>query len=357
MDTASLPTVSIDVGLLDKLTSDPSSLTLLSSTDAFQNFQRQSEEYIKRILPNLDLSKLNSSAIDPLVESSYAFKHPHSRPIETLPKTIDEFKNVFPNFVPPSQISIVPAVSSLQASRTLHEDSKKELTPLEKLLDQNFKEMHSTIQQALSAARKARIQFDEKILTGPIHPYQKLIYEYLGPNFKSPSVFELELPQTFCPVQSLERLNGITDNIFQNTVTHFQHLTAGIGKLENEEEMELLQGLGHAFATLSATDKGSAFVVDRKKTAEYLEFAETVRNIPIKEIVNNPVQTAQRIINRLIQILESSQKTEEEGLSKISHEDTEKTTSVISTIQEEISSNESLKISPQEVVLQSKTTN
>lgn len=305
MDIATLvPKLSVDVDLFERLMTEPLSLATLSSTDEFIKLQKQSEECVKKLFPALDLAKLTSQTTDSLVENSYAFTHPHSRPFESLPKTTDEFKNVFPHFVTPSETVLVPAVSSLESARPLHEDTKKELSPIEKLLDQNFKEMHSTIQQALSAARSARISFDEKILTGPIHPYQKLIHEYLGPDFKSPSVLDLELPQSFCPTVALQSLNNITNKTFENTVTQFQHLTAGIGKVENAEEMELLQGLGHAFATLSSTEHGPMFVIDRKKTANYLEFAETVRNIPIKEIVNNPVQTARRIIHRLIQILE-----------------------------------------------------
>jgi hypothetical protein len=45
------------------------------------------------------------------------------------------------------------------------------------------------------------------------------------------------------------------------------------------------------------------FVIDHKKTADYLRFAEMVRNIPIKEIVTNPVETAQKVITQMIEVL------------------------------------------------------
>lgn len=297
------PKLTIDVDLFERLVTDPLSIVSLSSTDQFVNLQKQSEELVKRLLPSLDLSKYTPPKPDPSIESSYAFRNHQTRTIESLPKTVDDFKNVFPNFVPPSQTILVPPVSSLQSARPLHEDTKKELTPLEKMLDENFKEMHSTIQRALSAARGARTKVEEKLLSGPIHPYQKLIHEYLGPDFKSPSIYELPVPLSFCPTVALQKLNNITDKTFENTMSHFQHLTAGIGKIENEQEMELMQGLGHAFATLSSTDQGAMFIIDREKTAKYLEFAETVRTMPVREIVENPVQTAQRLIHRLIEIL------------------------------------------------------
>lgn len=306
-DITTLPALSVDIGTLDKLfSSHTTTLATLNSSFAFDQLQQQANEYIKSIFPTFDLTKI-PSIVTPQLKNSYAFNLPSTRPIESLPKNLDEFRSVFPNFPSQPETQIVPSVSSLQAKRPLHEETKKELTPLEKMLDENFKQMHATIQQALSAARSARIQFDEKLLTGPIHPYQKLVHQYLGPDFKTPSVYDLPLPVNFCPVTSLQKLNDITDSIFKNTVTQFQHLTAGIGKIENDEERTMLEGLGHGFAVLSATSEGPKFVIDKEKTAKYIEFAETFRSIPIKEIVNNPVEIAQRVIARIIEIFEPTQ--------------------------------------------------
>lgn len=356
VDLSTAPKMTIDVDLFDKLLFDPSLVATLSSTSSFKDLQKQSEEFVKKLFPNIDLTKFAEAATkNSNVESSFAYNNPHTRKIETLPKTINEYKNLFPNFVPPAETVITPSVSSLEAARPLHSDTKKNLTPIEKLLDENYKELHSTIQQALSAARTARVKFDEKILNGPIHPYQKLIYDYLGPDFKTPSIFDLELPHTFCPITSLQRLNNINDKIFENTVTHFQHLTAGIGKIENEDERKLMESLGHAFATLSATSEGQMFVIDRNKTAKYLEFAETFRNIPVKEIVNNPVQTAQRVINRLIQILDPDPIGNTDNSLEQSETPHNQTFEIVN--KNELKLNESTKISSPVTVLQEQTAN
>jgi hypothetical protein len=283
---------------------DPFSImTSLSSSGILEILKNSSSLTTDKMLPSFNLTDLiGKIPVDSQVIESTAYRRQEVKTIESLPKSFDDIRNMFPNISPQPQTSIVPAVSSLESARTLHETTKTQLTPLEQLLDQNFKNMHSTIQRALSAARATRLNFEDKILSGPIHPYQKLIHKYLGLDFKTPSVLDLPLPEKFCPIQTTQHLQKVNDQFFENTLTHFQHLTAGIGKIENEDEMQLMEGLGHTFATLSSTAEGDMFVVDHKKTAEYLEFAETVRTIPISEIVNNPIQTAQRLLHRLAQI-------------------------------------------------------
>jgi len=300
-DITTLPALSVDIDMFDKLLNQSLTLTFQNSSLAFHELQEKTNNYIKNVFPNFDLSKL-PIVVDPQLQNNFCYKNKITRPIESLPKSLDEFKNVFPNFVPPDKTPVIPSVSSLESKRTLHEETKKELTPIEQMLDENFKQMHATIQQALSAARSVRLEIDEKLLNGPIHPYQKMVYQYLGPNFKTPSVYDLELPQNFCPVTTLQSLNDITNSFFENTMTQFEHLTAGIGKIENEDEQALMEGLGHGFSVLSATSEGMMFIIDKEKAAQYIEFAEIFRSIPVRDIVDNPVDIAKRVLNRVVQI-------------------------------------------------------
>jgi hypothetical protein len=304
MDTTGLPKLTLDVQTYEEMLKDPFSImTSLSSSGILEILKNSSSLTTDKILPSFNLADLmDKIPVNSQVIESTAYRRQEVKKIESLPKSFDEIRNMFPNINPQPQTSIVPAVSSLESARTLHETTKTQLTPLEQLLDQNFKNMHSTIQRALSAARAVRLNFEDKILSGPIHPYQKLIHKYLGLDFKTPSVLDLPVPENFCPITTVKHLNKVTDQFFENTLTHFQHLTAGIGKVENEDERQLMEGLGHGFATLSATAEGDMFVIDHKKTAEYLEFVETFRTIPISEIVNNPIQTAQRMLFRLMEI-------------------------------------------------------
>jgi len=250
---------------------------------------------LKKLLPKSQTSYANAL-------SGYTLSNP--MPIESLPKNFNDYESLFPNFKAPEKTTTNVPVSSLHAARTLFADTKRDLSPVEKLLDENYRELHSTIQQAISAARTARIKFEDKLLSKPLHPYQKLIYQYLGPDFTSPSIDDVPLPETFCPKQATEDVEKISMYYSNFAVTQFQHLTAGIGKIENDDERALLEGLGHAFTVLSSTPTGEAmFAIDKEKTAKYLEFAELVRNIPVSQILSNPIEIAQKVVSRYIEIL------------------------------------------------------
>lgn len=311
MDITTFPALSVTVDQINEaLNFGPLAASsiqqTLSSIETLKTLQQISQTDISSSLPTLNLAKLVKPNYDSVMQSLSCYEPYQRKPIEDLPKTLDDFQNVFPNFKPQEKLTTNVAVSSLISRRSLHEDTNKVLSPLQKMLDENFKAMHSTIQSALSAARMVRSSVEEKLLGGPLHPYQKLIHQYLGVNFVSPSVLDLPLPENYCPKQTLAQLNNITDSCFKNTLTQFQHITAGIGKIENSEELELMQNAGHGFAVLSATSEGDKFVIDSKKTADYLEFAETVRTIPMDQILNNPIETAQRLLYRLTEIFSDS---------------------------------------------------
>jgi len=110
-DIKTLPPLSVDIGTLDKLFSSPTTLATITSSIAFDQLQQQANEYIKSIFPTFDLTKIPSIAT-PQLKNSYAFNLPSTRTIESLPKNLDEFKSVFPNFVSQPEIQIVPSVSS-----------------------------------------------------------------------------------------------------------------------------------------------------------------------------------------------------------------------------------------------------
>ena len=311
MNVSSFPSLSIQVNEIDNLINfGPLTVSpiqqALSSIDMMKDLQKICQTDISTLLPTLNLANLVKPNYDSILQTLSCYEAYQRKPIEELPKTLDDFKNVFPNFAPLEPIDTNVDPNSLVAKRKLHEESDKPLTPLQKLLDQNFKAMHSTIQSALSAARAVRVNFEESLLRGPFHPYQKLICQYLGINFVSPSIHELIVPKNYCPKQTLAKLSNITDSCFKNTLTQFQHITAGIGKIENSDELELMQNAGHCFAVLSATAQGDKFVIDQQKTANYLAFAETVRTMPMEEILNNPIETAQRLLYRLIEILDDT---------------------------------------------------
>lgn len=251
----------------------------------------------------------NSSADDTLVPQTPLQQQPAVYDLSFLqtlsgmfPEQISQFVNQVPTSIPSTQLPSFLETPFQQPSE--QPTTSQTLAHYgQQMLELDRKKAQFTIQQALSSARAVRQQLEMTLLSsGPIHPYERLIYDYLGPNFICPKITDLELPSNFSTKQTMETLEQISTQCFQKTLTHFQYVTGGIGKEGCEDDTFLMKNLGNFFSTLSTTDKGIEFVEDKAKTAEYISFSETVRNIPADYIINNPVDAAQRLLNQFIKI-------------------------------------------------------
>ena len=174
----------------------------------------------------------------------------------------------------------------------------------QKMLELDRKKAQLTIQTALSSARAVRNELETMLLSsGPIHPYEKAIYDYCGENFICPKITDLELPSNFSSTSTLQALDVLTTKTFQNTLTHFNYITASAGKEGCEDDPFKMTNLGNFFTTLTMTDEGPQFIEQKEKFASYLAFAETVRNIPSEYIIKHPVDTAQRLLHQFLKIM------------------------------------------------------
>jgi hypothetical protein len=135
---------------------------------------------------------------------------------------------------------------------------------------------------------------------GPICPYEATLLEYLGPKFKCPTIHDLPFPLHFSAEEAVEEILTIGDQYHNQMITHLQMMSAEA--VDTSFPGITSENLGNAFAVLSATDKGEEYVIDRNKTAQFLEFAEIVKNIPSDYIIENPVEVAQKLIHRYLEI-------------------------------------------------------
>ena len=62
------------------------------------------------------------------------------------------------------------------------------------------------------------------------------------------------------------------------------------------------ENIGNVFAEPVTTKKGTTYVLNKKKFADHLEFAEIVRSIPMQQIIDNPKEIAYKLIHKFIQI-------------------------------------------------------
>lgn len=135
---------------------------------------------------------------------------------------------------------------------------------------------------------------------GPACPYEKTKIEYLGANFIVPSIHDLDVPKNFSVEIATKAIKQVSTNYNNVLMTNVQQMTAEAA--DTSYVGIKTEQLGNAFVVLSATSKGTEYVVDKHKAALHLEFAELVRNIPLNDILENPTLVAQKLITRYMQI-------------------------------------------------------
>lgn len=156
------------------------------------------------------------------------------------------------------------------------------------------------LNSALSAARSLKQQIQSTIFDGPVCPYQRTLLEYLGPNFKCPTIDDLPLPRNFNPAEAIKIILDVDKKHDKQMTTHLQIMSAEAA--DTNFPGVTSQNLGHAFAVLSATSRGQEYIIDKKKTGQHLEFVELISKIPTDYIVEHPVIVAQKLVARYLEI-------------------------------------------------------
>lgn len=139
----------------------------------------------------------------------------------------------------------------------------------------------------------------------PDCPYQRTIFEYLGPNFIAPTIYELPYPQSFSTEKSTSALVTINKRYHDKMLTQLEQMTAEAA--DTTFPGMTSEHLGNAFAVLSTTVNGKEYTIDRHKAALHLEFAEIVRNLSVEDIIKDPLGVGHRLIARYIEINEDLQ--------------------------------------------------
>lgn len=169
------------------------------------------------------------------------------------------------------------------------------------LIEQDRNKAIEKINGLLAKINKLKDDFQISQDSKPICPYEQTKLEYLGPNFIVPSISDLPEPVNFSVDTAVSSGLLINKQMHENMLTQLNLMSAEA--MSENFSGNLSEVLGHAFTMLSSTSTGEQVrVVDRHKTALHLEFAEIVRNIPINQIIENPVIIAQKLINRYIEI-------------------------------------------------------
>ena len=152
----------------------------------------------------------------------------------------------------------------------------------------------------LSSIQQFKQNIQDNILSGPVCPYQKTLNEYLGLDFKCPSIHSLTILPDYSVEKAVGLLTNIGDKHTDQMLTHLAVMTAEAA--DTGFPGITSQHLGNAFAVLSTTTNGQEYVINKPKLAKHLEFAEIVKSIPVEYIKQNPVIVAQKLVSRYIEI-------------------------------------------------------
>lgn len=133
-----------------------------------------------------------------------------------------------------------------------------------------------------------------------ICPYEQTKVKYLGVNYVAPSIEELSYPESFSIQEALPSTAAINANYYNIMLTQVGQMTAeavdtGFPGITSEN-------VGNAFAQISATNEGNKYIINAKKMADHIEFAEIVRSISMQQIIDDPKEIAYKLIHRFIEI-------------------------------------------------------
>lgn len=110
----------------------------------------------------------------------------------------------------------------------------------------------------------------------PIHPYDRLVFEHFGPDYKFPTIDDIPMPDNFCIHTCICKLTSINAQQKELHDTHY-------AQMDNIHDHP---HIGNAFVTLS----GDTFSVNTDQVKKYIEFHEIVKSVPVDKI--NTIESA-----------------------------------------------------------------
>lgn len=161
----------------------------------------------------------------------------------------------------------------------------------QKLLEEDKQKAKQIIDELVAKARATKQEFIKEFSEGPIHPYEQMIQEYLGKNFKPKIVEELTIEPNIDPLLVLAEITDLSRNLQEKAMLQVRQIVDQA--MDTSFPGITAEALGTAFATLS----GDKFIVDKEMTKRHLEFVENIRAIPASYIVEHPYEAAKRILS------------------------------------------------------------
>jgi len=194
------------------------------------------------------------------------------------------------------------STESLKWSTMDEQNFQKEIESLPTLLQKDKAKAQRLIGQLVSSAKEIKNTLTHTLTSVPIHPYERLIYDYLGSGFVPATIYEYSVPEQFNPILCLRELEKISRKTSQVEMTHYACISAEALKPGFNGSFDT-ENLNNIFAVPTIDEQGKqTFVVDKKRLTEHLKFVEMAKRIPADYIVKNPLAVAKVLISEFIRI-------------------------------------------------------
>lgn len=161
-------------------------------------------------------------------------------------------------------------------------------------LQRDKQKAQEMIQKLVQTARATKQEFLKGIEDKPLHPYERMLQDYLGKNFKPKPIQEMAIEPDLDIIKVLAKITELSRNLHEKAMLQVRKMTEQA--LDTSFPGITSEALGSAFAVLS----GDEFVIDHEMTRRHLEFVENIRNIPVDYVVEYPYEAAKRVLSEFL---------------------------------------------------------
>jgi hypothetical protein len=210
------------------------------------------------------------------LSSQHYLATPETKSIQQNQSSITENKSVEVSRTKPTFENLMARIqeASLEPSEDIiprnldSAEFEKALLQLPTLLKQDQVKAQRLIKDLVASAKALTHDTASSLSAVPIHPYEKLIYDYLGPNFIAPTIDQYLVPSNFSPVVSVRELEKISRKTSVIEMSQYACMSAEAMNLSFDGTFTT-ENLNNAFAVPSVDSEGNqTFVIDKERLAE-----------------------------------------------------------------------------------------
>ena len=170
------------------------------------------------------------------------------------------------------------------------------------LLQKDKEKAKLIIDNLVSSAKQITSTINTSLTSTPVHPYEKLIHDYLGPNYKPNSIQDYSIPDDFNFFEYTKKLRIAAEANQQLQMTQMAVLSSEAANPMFDGTFDT-ENLNNAFAEpVNTPDGKQTFVVNETKLKEHLAFMEMVKAIPKDYILKNPLEVAKKMVSEFVRI-------------------------------------------------------